>query len=61
VHFFLGHYFQLLVSVYCAKTAFCTMHLCIALRHIKFLSLKKNVTNCIVERLLWRGFIKKIS
>jgi hypothetical protein len=25
----------------------------------KIFVVKKNVTNCIVERLLWRGFIKK--
>jgi hypothetical protein len=27
----------------------------------KIFVVKKNVTNCIVERLLWRGFIKKIN
>ena len=27
MHFFFGHYFQLLISVYGAKTASCTTHL----------------------------------
>jgi hypothetical protein len=60
VHFFLGHYFQLLISVYCANTASCTMLLCIALRHIRFLSPKKEADR-IGGGFLSDEVIRKIS